>query len=751
MKKLLEFGLLAFFAISLAGGCSKNDDSLPEDNTLPKYKISVKADKGTDDPLTKALAVEDRDGKHYLVSSWKTTDVIYVLKNYTVIGTLSPTSDGAFANLEGNITATLGVGDKLLFTYNTNTDECDYTGQDGTLETIAQNYDYSIADALVQSIDGENITLDHSLSFTSKQAIVKFILMDKNGNPVYPEKLTLRGWGASDHDVIYQKTENDQRGEIEINIDQTNPHNEIYAAVKMFASAASFAVTGFSGLIGENKYALNYRYTKNTETIFNSGKYYEVKVKLNTDTDPDVNLDDINFNFTFLEDGSNWTQDGRVFVFFEGVTTGYYSIIHDSDGWHNGSFEDLDSNHPTNPAALLVNGKVTAVYLYRQLAEAPSFSYGKWSFGGVEGWKYISANNVPYTVSSSGSTGTVNITSEINLLTPDNTGIEIDPEMANSAKFACNYLVPVGLASISGDGTINEVSPNPGDWITVFQQHYAYAKIIDPEPFVPSIYSSPSTVLHYYALETTLNGNSSYYHLLDDTDARLAIGSDGLSHISAEGGGDWIQVGPGKFVTLRGMNWWTTNLSEDRHSPLPNPWANAELVWTTKNQWQSDRCSYSLSESKFDFNSVLPDPFNWQSGNYMYQIITVCGTKGFVYAECSDITKFIFLPLGNHDNIEFNAMIYPHATLLQYNLNWHYWAKGYDILLFHKRDVTGYADEYWAYNPTSTFFFPSFHDPAGFYPFYHANMYETGRFVPDYALMYSDNMPLHFPARPIKP
>ena len=141
MKKLWYFGLLSLFALSISGGCSKNDDISTEDISTPKYHLSVKADKGSDDPLTKALAVEDRDGKHYLVSSWKTTDVIYVLKNYTVIGTLSPTSDGAFANLEGNITATLGVGDKLLFTYNTNTDECDYTGQDGTLETIAQNYD----------------------------------------------------------------------------------------------------------------------------------------------------------------------------------------------------------------------------------------------------------------------------------------------------------------------------------------------------------------------------------------------------------------------------------------------------------------------------------------------------------------------------------------------------------------------------------------------------------------------------------
>lgn len=754
MRKLLTLILFAILPI-LYAGCSKSDSVSPEEPEaqIPTYKLCVKANKGSEDPLTKALAIENRGGRNYLVASWKKADVIYVLRNHTVIGTLSPTSDGASANLEGSITAALNVGDDLLFTYHVNTDECDYTGQDGKLETIAQNYDYAAATAEVQSIEGENIKLDQSLSFTSKQAIVKFTLLDKQDNPVYPEKLSLRGWGASSHDVIYQKTKDGQMGEIELNIDQSTPQNEIYVALSMFTNAASFALNGSSGKIGENRYALTYRYNKNTTTLFNNGKYYEIKVWLDTETDSGINLNDINFNFSFLEDGASFTKQGRVFVFFDGVTTGYYSIIHDSGGWHNGSFVNLDASDPTVAADLLKNGKVTAVCLDHLLTETPSFSNGKWSIGGIEGWQYISASQVPYIVSvtESGGIKTVNISSQVNLQTPENTGIEIDPEMDYSVKFACNYLVPVGLASISADGTVNEVSQNPGNWITVFEQHHAYARIIEPVPFVPSIYDSPSTVLCYYALQTDNGGNSSYYHLLDLTNSRLAIGSDGRAHISAAGGGDWIQVGPGKFVTVAGKNWWTTNLSEDRHSPLPHPWTTAELVWTTKNQYQSDRCNYSLSQSKFDFNSELPEPFQWNVNGYMYQIISVCGMKGFVYAESNDITKFIFLPLSNGENYVFNAKIYPHATLFKYNSNWHYWAKGYNMLLFHKRNETGYADEYWAYNPTSTFFFPSYNDPGGFYPFYHANYYETGRFVPDYALMYSDNQPLHFPARPIKP
>ena len=194
MKKLLTLILFSALAV-LYSGCSKAELDTPEDLEIgtPKYKLCVKASKGTDDLPTKALDIEDRDGKNYLVASWKSSDVIYVHLGNTdaVIGTLRPNSDGPTASLEGEINASLKKNDNLVFTYRKETGDCDYTGQ---------------------------------------------------------------------------------MGEIEVNIDQTTPHNEVYVALSMFTSASIFEVRGFSNFISEEgMYAFEYVYNKTSETLFNDG------------------------------------------------------------------------------------------------------------------------------------------------------------------------------------------------------------------------------------------------------------------------------------------------------------------------------------------------------------------------------------------------------------------------------------------------------------------------------------------------
>ena len=184
MKKVVNCCLLALIALAFASGCSKNDNILPDD-AATKYRLTVKADKGTDDPSSKALAIEDRNGKHYLASSWETGDAIYV-HLYTTgspIGTLHPRSEGANAYLDGEISGSLHTGDYLCFSYPISSFNWDYTGQDGSLETIAQRYDYAYADAYIKSVEGSTITID-PLTFSAQQAIVKFTLVDATGNPV---------------------------------------------------------------------------------------------------------------------------------------------------------------------------------------------------------------------------------------------------------------------------------------------------------------------------------------------------------------------------------------------------------------------------------------------------------------------------------------------------------------------------------------------------------------------------------------
>ena len=755
MKKSLAFSILTLAVLSFSG-CSKEDNPSTDD-ILGKdevYRISVSADKAAG---TKALSLEERDGKNYLASYWKTSDKIYVYKGWEATsptGTLSPKTEGKSSVLEGNITGSPKKGDYLVFTSPFASLDLNYTGQDGTLETIAQKYDYIRSDAYINSVEGSEISLD-PLRFDAQQAIVKFTLVDAEGNPVYPTKLTLTAHNASAQDIMIVSGET--KGDIVINIDQTTPHNEIYAALSMWGGTSA----SFFKIVASVGDAVTYEYTKTSETKFDNGKYYEIKVKLSNKTViPDISLDNIKFNFSFLNNGTEWAKEGPIFVFFEGITTGYYLILHDNiDGWQEGDFYDLGG---TNASDFVTNGKVTAVFLdgaeYLNSTTPVSYSSGKWVFNttaenGFEGWNYVSANNVQYSFTAEDVSGTetVSLNASLNLIAPADPPIKIATDKEHSVKLACNYLIPAGLASVSADGTVNEVEGNAGDWINVITGgEFACARKTTPAAFIPNIYK-PESVVYYYALQTNLNGNYSYFHLLDNNSSRLEVVDSYMqcAHISP-GSDDWIQVGPGYFVELKGKTWWTTNLSNDRHSPLAHPWTTVELVWTTGNQWDSDRVSKSLSAATFDYNSELPEPFDWNKDGYIYQIISVCGIKGFVYGDLSDLTKFIFLPFADHSDFYFYADV--GETELRYNYNWHYWARDYHpYLLYHRTSVPGYDDHYWAYHSTSTLHFPSYND--SFYPCYYGTDVELfyGSYgVPDYAIMNNDNQQLYFPARPVK-
>ena len=752
MKKLLEFGLLSLFALSFAGGCSKNDNALPEDNDVPKYRLSVKADKGSNDPSTKALSLENRNGKHYLAAYWETSDAIYVHNGREggQLGILHPRDNGANVYLDGEISGNLKAGDYLCFSYPVFSFDCNYTGQDGTLEKIAKNYDYAFADTYITSINGSNIALDQ-LRFFSQQAIVKFTLVDAGGNPIYPTKLTLTAKDTQNADLLIISGGN--TGNLEINIDQKVPHNEIFVALSLMGTttAASFKLVAS---VGEQ---ITYVYERSAETTFETEKYYEIKVKLSDMTvNPSIGINDIKFNFDFTENGSAWTKEGPIFVFFDDVTTGYYLIIRDADGWQPGEFVDLGG---TQASDLLKNGTATAVFLDwgDKLDVTPvTYSNGKWKFlrGGssTEGWKYLSANKVPCTVSavSVGGTETISLNSSFSISEPPGNAIAIDPGLYGTyfTKLACNNLIPAGLASISSDGTVNDVDGTAGQWINVIS-YYGCAKLVP----------SPDNV-YYYALHAnnpSVDDPDFYYHIFDQSNTRLALVGSSYPHaVISSTGADWLQVGRDHYVTIRDKTWWSTNLSSDKVTPLPNPWTSAEFPWTTENQWNPTRYLASLSEAMFYDGSVLPEPFNWYNDNYYYHhFVNIFDIKGLILADKNDLTKFIFLPLlvNNHDDFIFYAGVGQSAEdQLMYHSNWHYWAKGfaYDLYI-HAHYDDGRDDRYWGYHRTSTIHIPSY--GSSFYPCYNGADLWNNVFIPDYGVVSTnniENVQLQFPVRPVK-
>ena len=195
--KNIKTTIHALAALLVAGAafaaCSGGDNIVEEQPASPAqhtYTLTVEATKGGDAATTRALALDDKT----LNATWQTTDEVKAY-NYTqssaLTGSLKPQSDGASATLTGSLTGSVAVNDIIYLRWPSV--DADYTGQNGTLETIAQRYDYTTGIAQVTSVDGTTIGAEDSspsggpVRFTNNQAIVKFTLIDKaNDAPIVP-------------------------------------------------------------------------------------------------------------------------------------------------------------------------------------------------------------------------------------------------------------------------------------------------------------------------------------------------------------------------------------------------------------------------------------------------------------------------------------------------------------------------------------------------------------------------------------
>ena len=174
------YALVVLMAGAVLCGCSNSGDDPVEPVGPKSYTITVQATKGGS-AKTRYLSV---DGDN-LNATWKTSEQVYVKKGDTWCGgSLKPQSEGKTATLSGTITidGTVSADDELTFQFPRQT--VDYTGQDGTLESIAAKYDYSVATAKVDNVSGNVINVKDYSDFANQQAIVKFTLKDAYGYPV---------------------------------------------------------------------------------------------------------------------------------------------------------------------------------------------------------------------------------------------------------------------------------------------------------------------------------------------------------------------------------------------------------------------------------------------------------------------------------------------------------------------------------------------------------------------------------------
>ncbi len=252
MKKELILSVALLGAVAALVSCQKTQNDIPE-----AYSFSVEASKAAvTDPQTKALAL---DGSA-ITATWATTENVYVKKGESwATGSLQPQAAGASATLKGTLSGvTFAANDNITLQFPKSGD-ITYSGQVGTLEDIAANFDWATANATIASVDEGKITVSDAVTFTNQQAIVKFTL--KNGEADLSATKLVVKVGAAEYEV-----------------NPASATNEIYVALPGCSDAGlTLTATG-----SDSKTYSYYR----AGVTFENGKYYTRTVKMAGDALP---------------------------------------------------------------------------------------------------------------------------------------------------------------------------------------------------------------------------------------------------------------------------------------------------------------------------------------------------------------------------------------------------------------------------------------------------------------------------------
>jgi len=274
MKKIVSMiqvlAILLMAAIVMTACSGSDDNIINEQSSNPKaYTLSIQASKGS--TTTRALSL---DGKT-LRTTWATTENIYVTKEGSNLGTLSPQTDGATAILKGNLMGDISVKDNLLLTFPRV--DISYLSQNGTLQDIAEKYDYAIATVEVSAVNGTNITCD-DVTFDNQQAIVKFVLKNKvTGNPIDAYSINI---GSYSNSIVRSIVDGEPvKGDLTINNLSSTTWSANGGTGIVFMALRGVSNDKIELLVQENNTNILYHYIRENVT-FENGKFYVVTVEL---------------------------------------------------------------------------------------------------------------------------------------------------------------------------------------------------------------------------------------------------------------------------------------------------------------------------------------------------------------------------------------------------------------------------------------------------------------------------------------
>ncbi len=258
MKKTIQMLIALLFCCAVMSACSDKDDEINVVNPDPAtdetvsapsqqqtYTLTINATKGENAGLSKALSLSGTT----LNATWKQGEVVAVYNGRNKIGVLTAQSDGQSTTLSGGFSGdnVPAVNDALVLKFN---DAPDYSTQNGTLEYIAANCDYAVANVTVKEVIDGKITINQEYAdFVNQQAIVKFTLKNSSGTELNATELKIKAG-----ETTYEFTGS----------------GEYYLALNGFSGTMILLAT-----VGESKF----QYYKESVS-FDNGAFSNVNVKM---------------------------------------------------------------------------------------------------------------------------------------------------------------------------------------------------------------------------------------------------------------------------------------------------------------------------------------------------------------------------------------------------------------------------------------------------------------------------------------
>ena len=169
-----RFGIKILLPLAVIAWTACSSDLIREDILPDKgCTLTVDATKSNATPDTRGLKPSENNAINAI---WSEGDQVTILSssNNAVLGTMTPTSYGSNqTKLKATLISPVKRGDQLTLVFPRT--GRDYTGQKGTLNDIASNYDYATATVTVNYANDSFVSATDA-RFTNLQSIVRFTL-----------------------------------------------------------------------------------------------------------------------------------------------------------------------------------------------------------------------------------------------------------------------------------------------------------------------------------------------------------------------------------------------------------------------------------------------------------------------------------------------------------------------------------------------------------------------------------------------